>query len=511
MAQGTIKVTNDSVDVVGTGTAFTSMKAGSFLTFVLTGVAYTVAIDSIQSATALKLAVKFDGPTTSGVAFDESPVGSMALATMGVTVQAQKALRMMIADATNWRGIFSNQDSVTVTLPNGQQFTGPSWGKLSSDMSALPTSIPNSMGLGTAARQNPDLKVPMIGWSRITAATVNNNLPVSGAVLLTGVYDGTPTYGGIAVDMAGNRMWTGILRGSDNWVWKEISTSEYANSVGAAAKKEASDRFDAAGIIQNGNILQNNADNLKYNGFFAGAGNSGVNYLDNYAPGIVLRRLGTIHQIQISSSGRIMNRRSVDGAAFSPWIGPLMEGDFGIGIYNSPPSFDSAGFIGDASGTTAWAPANGAGSQAAYGNSRLFQTWMTTAGAFYIRYNDANNPTVSKATKPWTQLQSAGTSDINLKNVHGDLETSKSYENVKSMHFVEFNYKDDDEGSPSRRGVIAQEVEEIDPQYVHSADMAGKMTLDLNPLVMDALGALQEAIKQIEQLKARVSELESSK
>lgn len=141
MAQGTITVTNGSVDVAGTGTAFSKMKPGSFLTFVLTGVAYTVAIDSVQSDTALKLAVKFDGPTTSGVAFDESPVGSMALATMGVTVQAQKALRMMIADATNWREVFSDKQTITVTLPDGTQYSGYSWGYISQLLKEI--NVPN--------------------------------------------------------------------------------------------------------------------------------------------------------------------------------------------------------------------------------------------------------------------------------------------------------------------------------------------------------------------------------
>lgn len=513
MAAGTITLTNNSKNVSGSGTAFTTAaKAGTFITVIIGQVPYTVAVESVTSNTALVLVSPFDGPTSGGLAWEATAPEVMALATMGVTVQAQKALRMMIADATNWRGIFSNQDSVTVVLPNGQQFTGPSWGKLSSDMSALPTSIPNSMGLGTAARNNPNLKVPMIGWSRITAATANNNLPVSGAVLLTGVYDGTPTYGGIAVDMAGNRMWTGILRGSDNWIWKEISTAEYADSVGAAAKKEASDRFDAAGIIQNGNILQNNANNLAFNGFFAGAGASGVNFNDNYAPGIVLRRINTIHQIQISTSGRIMNRRSTDGGAnWSLWVGQLMQGDFGLGDYAAPPSFETSGFIADSNGVTSWAPANGGGTQTAYANSRLFQTWMTTGGAFYIRYNDANNPLASKTTKPWTQLQAAGTSDINFKNVHGDLDTAKSADNIKAMHFVEFNYKDDEEGLSSRRGVIAQEVSKVDPQYVHDADTAGKMTLDLNPLLMDTMAALQCALKQIDDLKMRITALESSK
>lgn len=174
MAQGTIRVTNGSVDVVGTGTAFTSMKPGSFLTFVLVGVAYTVAIDSVQSATALKLAVKFDGPTTSGVAFDESPVGSMALATMGVTVQAQKALRMMIADQTNWREVFSTKQTITVTLPDGTQFTGYSWGYISEQLKTL--SLPAMQAIrdeAVAARNQAQTYATNASNSATSAGTAN--------------------------------------------------------------------------------------------------------------------------------------------------------------------------------------------------------------------------------------------------------------------------------------------------------------------------------------------------
>ena len=48
-----------------------------------------------------------------------------------------------------------------------------------------------------------------------------------------------------------------------------------------------------------------------------------------------------------------------------------------------------------------------------------------------------------------------------------------------------------DEAKTTRRGVIAQELEKIDPQYVHSAEESGKMTLDLNPLMLDALAAIK--------------------
>ncbi|MDH5117243.1 tail fiber domain-containing protein, partial [Enterobacter kobei] len=61
-------------------------------------------------------------------------------------------------------------------------------------------------------------------------------------------------------------------------------------------------------------------------------------------------------------------------------------------------------------------------------------------------------------------------------------------------------YLDDDEQT-ERRGVIAQQIEQIDKQYVHSAEGVGKMTLDLNPLMMDALAAIKA-------LAIRVSALE---
>lgn len=131
MAQGTITVTNGSKNVQGVGTNFTTFAPGSFISLTLVGVVYTIAIDKITDDANLVLSVPFDGATTSGAAFVYSDVGSMALATMGVTVQAQKALRMMIADATNWREVYSDKQDITVTLPDGTQFSGYSWGYIS--------------------------------------------------------------------------------------------------------------------------------------------------------------------------------------------------------------------------------------------------------------------------------------------------------------------------------------------------------------------------------------------
>lgn len=131
MAQGTITLTNGSKDVVGIGTDFTTVGAGDFITTTIGGVPYTIAVDTVTDATNLVLALPFDGPTASGLGFENTGVNTMALATMGVTTQAQKALRFMIADQTNWRKIFGNEEQITIITPSGQEVTGMSWGYLS--------------------------------------------------------------------------------------------------------------------------------------------------------------------------------------------------------------------------------------------------------------------------------------------------------------------------------------------------------------------------------------------
>lgn len=137
MAAGTLSVTNNSKAVVGVGTTFTAFTAGDFLSLVVGQVPYTVAIASVESDTAITLVLPFDGPTATGLAWDGVKRDTMSLATMGVTVQAQKALRLMIADENNWRAIFGDAEEITVTLPNGQVMQGMSWGYLSQLMKEI--------------------------------------------------------------------------------------------------------------------------------------------------------------------------------------------------------------------------------------------------------------------------------------------------------------------------------------------------------------------------------------
>lgn len=192
MSAGTIALTNNSKNFTGSGTAFTTeLTAGAFVVVTIGQVPYTLAVESVTSNTAAVLSAPFDGPTASGLAWDGVPVRSMALATMGVTTQAQKAMRMLIADSTNWRSIYSNSQSVTVTLPNGQTFTGPSWGYLANTAATKTNgAVPVNQG-GTGATNAADARTNL-GLDK----TVNTegNQSISGEKNFTGPLKITANY-----------------------------------------------------------------------------------------------------------------------------------------------------------------------------------------------------------------------------------------------------------------------------------------------------------------------------
>lgn len=106
----------------------------------------------------------------------------------------------------------------------------------------------------------------------------------------------------------------------------------------------------------------------------------------------------------------------------------------------------------------------------------------------------------------------AATSDRNLKH---DIEYNdglQSYENVKKIRPCSFVYNDD-EKERIRRGVIAQDVREIDADYVKEVpnffDDSSTLALDTNVLLLDALLALKVAILKIEELEGVVKQLPS--
>lgn len=128
MPAGTIALTNNSTAVTGTGTSFTAeLKANDFVVAVVGGVAYTLGIKSVDSNTALTLAQAYTGPAAAGLAWTPVPFGTMTAITAQLAAQVTYAVRGFNLDKANWQQVYSASGNITVTLPDGSQYTGPSW------------------------------------------------------------------------------------------------------------------------------------------------------------------------------------------------------------------------------------------------------------------------------------------------------------------------------------------------------------------------------------------------
>ncbi|MEE9660747.1 tail fiber domain-containing protein [Enterobacter cloacae complex sp. CARB60] len=185
----------------------------------------------------------------------------------------------------------------------------------------------------------------------------------------------------------------------------------------------------------------------------------------------------------------------------------VTNGDFGLGAggssYSTPSNHGpESSFI--AGSSLGWMP-GGAGFQASYDSARTGQLVVQPNGSVVFRWVQNGSETLPSTT-PWITLQNSGTSDINFKTLTGDLDLNESLSNILKMEFKTFFYNDD-ENKTSRRGVVAQQIETIDPEYVHSAEMTGIMTLDSTPLLMDALAAIKALNAMVVELRQQVSEL----
>jgi len=186
MPAGTITLTNNSTAVTGSGTSFTSeLKANDFIVAIIGGITYTLGVQSVGSATGLTLITAYNGPTTSGVAWTAVPNAALVGITAQVAADVAKAIRGLNLDKANWQQVYSASGTITVTLPDGSQFSGPSWKSLATSLAGLGNSATRNVGTtaGTVAAGDD---------SRITGA-----LQTSGGVMtgqITSTYKGASFY-----------------------------------------------------------------------------------------------------------------------------------------------------------------------------------------------------------------------------------------------------------------------------------------------------------------------------
>ena len=232
MSAGTITLTNNSVTVTGSGTTFTGIGTGDFIVATVGGITYTLPVSSVDSATKITLASAYTGPTQSGLAWDAVPRATMNKVTAELVAQITQALRGLNYDKTNWQQVYSVAGNITVRLPDGSMFTGPSWnavvssvaGKVDKGGSTMTGALTLPSLEVTAAtpfidfhfnNANRDFDVRVINdWTnqlRIVGGTGAATLQVDGSVRSYNLYVASPITGvqatspGGFLDHAGDR------------------------------------------------------------------------------------------------------------------------------------------------------------------------------------------------------------------------------------------------------------------------------------------------------------------
>ncbi|EOT7558034.1 tail fiber domain-containing protein, partial [Salmonella enterica subsp. enterica serovar Schwarzengrund] len=135
MSAGTLTLTNDTDAVTGSGTAFTTeLAAGDFIVVTVGGIPYTLPVKAVNNNTSLTLVSVYTGPTQSGAAWSAVPRVALNMVTAALVAQSAEALRGLNYDKQNWQQVYSTDGNITVKLPDGTTFTGPSWKYLSDNV-----------------------------------------------------------------------------------------------------------------------------------------------------------------------------------------------------------------------------------------------------------------------------------------------------------------------------------------------------------------------------------------
>ncbi|WP_199557615.1 phage tail fiber protein [Enterobacter roggenkampii] len=184
MSAGTITLTNGSAIVGGSGTSFaTELAAGDFIVSTVGGVPYTLPVKTVDSNTKLTLVSNFTGPTQSGAAWSAVPRMALNMVTASLVAQSAEALRGLNYDKQNWQQVFSVAGNITVKLPDGTTFTGPSWKYLSDNMAtksggAVPV---NQGGTGSTSASGARTNLGLGDSAIKNTGEGDNNVLVSGA------------------------------------------------------------------------------------------------------------------------------------------------------------------------------------------------------------------------------------------------------------------------------------------------------------------------------------------
>lgn len=114
-------------------------------------------------------------------------------------------------------------------------------------------------------------------------------------------------------------------------------------------------------------------------------------------------------------------------------------------------------------------------------------------------------------------VQFQGTSDARMKHDIKPTDGQLSVDRIRALELVTFVYNDDEQ-ERTRRGIIAQQAQEVDSQYVKNVAMSymkdgeqlnfDRLQLDNNVIMMDMLAAVNVLIKRVDELEEKLAILE---
>jgi hypothetical protein len=129
--------------------------------------------------------------------------------------------------------------------------------------------------------------------------------------------------------------------------------------------------------------------------------------------------------------------------------------------------------------------------------------WDKASGAMYTRVKDDLTNAEGLIYTPWVRVTTSAVSDERLKNIKGELNVQGALDNINRMEFKIFTFKND-ETQRARRGVIAQQVREIDKDYTWQ--VGEYLHLDPTPLILDGLAAIQALSNQNDSLVEKIED-----
>ncbi|MEI9860090.1 tail fiber domain-containing protein [Enterobacter bugandensis] len=462
MSAGTITLTNGSAIVGGSGTSFTTeLAAGDFIVSTVGGVPYTLPVKTVDSGTQLTLVSNFTGPTQSGAAWSAVPRVALNMVTAVLVAQSAEALRGLNYDKQNWQQVFSAAGNITVKLPDGTTFKGPSWSSVISQTSTLngktggnvtgTLMVTQGSSIGVSTQEGGDKTVKLYN--------ITGDGSVGGYVNAVGGawYNGNWSLGGV--------------RGSGTNLDRAQLNVNSGTGTAGSFLFYPDERFKSSSCGANG----------------AGYGGSWSD-INTWQRNISFFR------------GNVAVNNDAGFIPFARWHSQCSGG------YSS-----TVGLGSIATGPSSWADVAittlGDGGSA---GQRIFQ-FTTANGDIYA--NAGGNLSGNYI------FQKQPNCDITLKHDIKYDDGYQSYENIKKFLPATYVYNDDPR-ERVRRGVIAQDVMKIDSEYVKLVPAAPKfddegnridaddtLALDNNVIMLDTVLALNYVIKQLETTQKEILEL----